>query len=128
MDLGDVVDLLVDLVADETGLGDQVGLDGPVDGGGGDGDHGGDGVVGNSDGGGVGNSDGGGVGNSDGGSSDSGSGDGGSGDGVAIASAQETVAGVASSEEPVASQELRGGHAGADEGRKDNKGVHLAES
>merc|ERR1719435_336476 len=85
MDLGDVVDLLVDLVADETGLGDQVGLDGPVDGGGGDGDHGGDGVVGNSDGGGVGNSDGGSGGNSDGGS----------GDGVAVASSQETMASMA---------------------------------
>merc|ERR1719244_623827 len=48
-DLGDVVDLVMDLVSDQTGLGDQVGVDGLVDGGSGDSldsgdvvDHGGD--------------------------------------------------------------------------------------
>merc|ERR1719370_840620 len=35
-DLGDVVDLVMDLVSDQTGLGDQVGVDGLVDGGSGD--------------------------------------------------------------------------------------------
>merc|ERR1711970_631584 len=43
VDAGHVVDGVADLVADETGLGDQVGLDGLVDGGGGDSD--GDGGV-----------------------------------------------------------------------------------
>merc|ERR1719378_1682090 len=43
VDTGHVVDGVADLVADKTGLGDQVGLDGLVDGGGGDSD--GDGGV-----------------------------------------------------------------------------------
>lgn len=38
VDAGNVVDGVADLVADKTGLGDQVGLDGLVDGGGGDSD------------------------------------------------------------------------------------------
>merc|ERR550532_3195529 len=84
VDAGNVVDGVADLVADKTGLGDQVGLDGLVDGGGGDSDRDGgvDGLhvdsgdsVDSSDGSGV---DGGDRGSSDSRGSDSGSGSNGS--------------------------------------------------
>merc|ERR1719357_596880 len=135
MDAGNVVDGVADLVADETGLGDQVGLDGLVDGGGGDSDRDG-GVdslhVDSRD------SRGSSVGGSDSGSgSNSGDGrgsghSGGSGVGKSVSSKADT--GIASSEETVAGDQLsvgvssRGSHGGAEEGRKDNKGVHLGES
>ena len=122
MDAGNVVDGVADLVSDETGLGDQVGLDGLVDGGGGDsdGDGGVDGVH-------VDGRDG--VDGSDGGSVDSG--DSGSGSDSRGSSVGKTVsgkadAGVASAEEPVAGEQLsisissRGSHGGAEDGRKDN--------
>ena len=146
MDTGNVVDGVADLVADKTGLGDQVGLDGLVDGGGGDSDRDGgvDGLhvdsgdsVDSSDGSGV---DGGDRGSSDSrgsgvGGSDSGSGSnggdgrgsghsGGSGVGKSVSSKADT--GIASSEETVAGDQLsvgvssRGSHGGAEEGRKDN--------
>ena len=146
VDAGNVVDRVADLVADETGLGDQVGLDGLVDGGGGDSDRDGgvDGLhvdsgdsVDSSDGSGV---DGGDRGSSDSrgsgvGGSDSGSGSnggngrgsghsGGSGVGKSVSGKADT--GIASSEETVAGDQLsvgvssRGSHGGAEEGRKDN--------
>ena len=146
VDAGNVVDGVADLVADKTGLGDQVGLDGLVDGGGGDSDRDGgvDGLhvdsgdsVDSSDGSGV---DGGDRGSSDSrgsgvGGSDSGSGSnggdgrggghsGGSGVGKSVSSKADT--GIASSEETVAGDQLsvgvssRGSHGGAEEGRKDN--------
>merc|ERR550532_2402259 len=80
VDAGHVVDGVADLVSNETGLGDQVGLDGLVDGGSGDsdGDGGVDGVhvdgrdsVDGSDGGSVDSSDGSGSDSSDGSGSDS---------------------------------------------------------
>merc|ERR1719184_728398 len=136
VDAGNVVDGMADLVADETGLGDQVGLDGLVHGGGGDSDRDGgvDGLhVDSGDS--VDSSDGGGVGGSDSGSSSNG-GDGrgsghsgGSGVGKSVSSKADT--GIASSEETVAGDQLsvgvssRGSHGGAEEGGKDNKGVHL---
>ena len=146
VDAGNVVDGVADLVADKTGLGDQVGLDGLVHGGGGDSDRDGgvDGLhvdsgdsVDSSDGSGV---DGGDRGSSDSrgsgvGGSDSGSGSnggdgrggghsGGSGVGKSVSSKADT--GIASSEETVAGDQLsvgvssRGSHGGAEEGRKDN--------
>merc|ERR1719184_771041 len=146
VDAGNVVDGVADLVTDKTGLGDQVGLDGLVHGGGGDSDRDGgvDGLHVDSgdsvDGGDRGSSDsrGGGVGGSDSGSSSNG-GDGrgsghsgGSGVGKSVSSKADT--GIASSEETVAGDQLcvgvssRGSHGGAEEGGKDNKGVHLRES
>ena len=137
VDAGNVVDGVADLVADETGLGDQVGLDGLVDGGGGDSDRDGgvDGLhVDSGDG--VDSSDGSGVDGGDRGSSDSrGSGSnggdgrggghsGGSGVGKTVSSKADT--GVASSEEAVSGDQLsvgvssRGSHGGAEEGGKDN--------
>ena len=133
-DLGDVVNLVVDLVSDQPGLGNQVGLDGPVHGGGGNSNDGGL-VVSDGDGGGVGNSDGGSVGVGNGGSvgnsqrgGDSGmAGVGGnsvSGNqavasvGEAVVSGQAEVSGSVS--QAVSGQQLGGGHGGADEGRKDN--------
>jgi hypothetical protein len=141
VDAGNVVDGVADLVADETGLGDQVGLDGLVHGGGGDSDRDGgvDGLhvdsgdsVDSSDGSGV---DGGDRGSSDSRGSDSGSGSnggdgrgsghsGGGGVGKSVSSKADT--GIASSEETVAGDQLsvgvssRGSHGGAEEGGKDN--------
>ena len=141
VDAGNVVDGVADLVADKTGLGDQVGLDGLVHGGGGDSDRDGgvDGLhvdsgdsVDSSDGSGV---DGGDRGSSDSRGSDSGSGSnggdgrgsghsGGSGVGKSVSSKADT--GIASSEETVAGDQLsvgvssRGSHGGAEEGGKDN--------
>merc|ERR1719495_2827616 len=142
MDAGNVVDGVADLVADKTGLGDQVGLDGLVDGGvdglhvdSGDSVDSSDGSGG--DGGDRGSSDsrGSGVGGSDSGSGSNG-GDGrgsghsgGSGVGKSVSGKADT--GIASSEETVAGDQLsvgvssRGSHGGAEEGGKDNKGVHL---
>ena len=136
VDAGNVVDGVADLVADKTGLGDQVGLDGLVHGGGGDSDRDGgvDGLhVDSGDS--VDSSDGSGVDGGDRGSSDSGSGSnggdgrgsghsGGSGVGKSVSGKADT--GVASSEETVAGDQLsvgvssRGSHGGAEEGRKDN--------
>ena len=136
VDAGNVVDGVADLVADKTGLGDQVGLDGLVDGGGGDSDRDGgvDGLhVDSGDS--VDSSDGSGVDGGDRGSSDSGSGSnggdgrgsghsGGGGVGKSVSSKADT--GIASSEETVAGDQLsvgvssRGSHGGAEEGRKDN--------
>ena len=137
VDAGNVVDGVAHLVADETGLGDQVGLDGLVDGGGGDSDRDGgvDGLhvdsgdsVDSSDGSGV---DGGDRGSSDSRGSGSNGGDGrggghsgGSGVGKTVSSKADT--GVASSEEAVSGDQLsvgvssRGSHGGAEEGGKDN--------
>lgn len=137
VDAGNVVDGVADLVADETGLGDQVGLDGLVDGGGGDSDRDGgvDGLhvdsgdsVDSSDGSGV---DGGDRGSSDSRGSGSNGGDGrggghsgGGGVGKSVSSKADT--GVASSEEAVSGDQLsvgvssRGSHGGAEEGGKDN--------
>ena len=135
-DLGDVMNLLVDLVSDQPGLGNQVGLNGPVHGGGGHSNDGGL-VVSNGDWGGVGNSDGGSVGVGNGGSV--GVGNGGSHSGMAgvggnsvsgnqavasvgeaVVSGQAEVSGSVS--QAVSGQQLGGGHGGADEGRKDNLG------
>ena len=136
VDAGNVVDGVADLVADKTGLGDQVGLDGLVDGGGGDSDRDGgvDGLhVDSGDS--VDSSDGSGVDGGDRGSSDSGSGSnggdgrggghsGGGGVGKSVSSKADT--GIASSEETVAGDQLsvgvssRGSHGGAEEGGKDN--------
>ena len=141
-DLGDVMNLLVDLVSDQPGLGNQVGLNGPVHGGGGHSNDGGL-VVSNGDGGGVGNSDGGSVGVGDRGSlgvgnggsvgNSQGGGDSGmagvggnsvSGNqavasvGEAVVSGQAEVSGSVS--QAVSGQQLGGGHGGADESRKDN--------
>ena len=136
VDAGNVVDGVADLVADKTGLGDQVGLDGLVHGGGGDSDRDGgvDGLhVDSGDS--VDSSDGSGVDGGDRGSSDSGSGSnggdgrgsghsGGSGVGKSVSSKADT--GIASSEETVAGDQLsvgvssRGSHGGAEEGGKDN--------
>merc|ERR1719474_547306 len=130
--MGNVVDGVADLVADETGLGDQVGLDGLVDGGGGDSDRDGgvDGLHVDSGGSGVGGSD---SGSGSNGGDGRGSGhSGGNGVGKSVSSKADT--GIASSEETVAGDQLsvgvssRGSHGGAEEGRKDNKGVHLRES
>ena len=139
VDTGHVVDGVADLVADKTGLGDQVGLDGLVDGGGGDsdGDGGVDGLhVDGRDG--VDSSDGGSVDGSDGGSGDSGdsrgsgdSGDRSSGSDSRGSSVGKTVSGkadtsVAGTEETVAGDQLsisvssRGSHGGAEDGGKDN--------
>merc|ERR1719167_1432262 len=144
VDAGHVVDGVADLVADKTGLGDQVSLDGLVDGGSGDSDgHGGvDGLhIDGRDG--VDSSDGGSVDGSDGGSGDSGdsrgSGDGSSSSDSRGSSVGKTVSGkadtsVAGTEETVAGDQLsisvssRGSHGGAEDGGKDNKGVHLDES
>ena len=137
VDAGNVVDGVADLVADETGLGDQVGLDGLVDGGGGDSDRDGgvDGLhvdsgdsVDSSDGSGV---DGGDRGSSDSRGSGSNGGDGrggghsgGGGVGKSVSSKADT--GIASSEETVSRDQLsvgvssRGSHGGAEEGGKDN--------
>merc|ERR1719357_1098643 len=141
VDAGNVVDGVADLVADKTGLGDQVGLDGLVDGGGGDSDRDGgvDGLhvdsgdsVDSSDGSGDrGSSDsrGSGVGGSDGGNGRGSGHSGGSGVGKSVSGKADT--GIASSEETVAGDQLsvgvssRGSHGGAEEGGKDNKGVHL---
>ena len=136
VDAGNVVDGVAHLVADKTGLGDQVGLDGLVDGGGGDSDRDGgvDGLhVDSGDS--VDSSDGSGVDGGDRGSSDSGSGSnggdgrggghsGGGGVGKSVSSKADT--GVASSEEAVSGDQLsvgvssRGSHGGAEEGGKDN--------
>ena len=141
-DLGDVMNLLVDLVSDQPGLGNQVGLNGPVHGGGGHSNDGGL-VVSNGDWGGVGNSDGGSVGVGNGGSV--GVGNGGSHSGMAgvggnsvsgnqavasvgeaVVSGQAEVSGSVSKavsgsvSQAVSGQQLGGGHGGADEGRKDN--------
>ena len=137
VDAGNVVDGVAHLVADKTGLGDQVGLDGLVHGGGGDSDRDGgvDGLhvdsgdsVDSSDGSGV---DGGDRGSSDSRGSGSNGGDGrggghsgGSGVGKTVSSKADT--GVASSEEAVSGDQLsvgvssRGSHGGAEEGGKDN--------
>ena len=137
VDAGNVVDGVAHLVADETGLGDQVGLDGLVHGGGGDSDRDGgvDGLhvdsgdsVDSSDGSGV---DGGDRGSSDSRGSGSNGGDGrggghsgGGGVGKSVSSKADT--GVASSEEAVSGDQLsvgvssRGSHGGAEEGGKDN--------
>ena len=125
-DLGDVMNLLVDLVSDQPGLGNQVGLNGPVHGGGGHSNDGGL-VVSNGDWGGVGNSDGGSVGVGNGGGHSGMAGVGGnsvSGNqavasvGEAVVSGQAEVSGSVS--QAVSGQQLGGGHGGADEGRKDN--------
>merc|ERR1719447_29669 len=145
VDAGHVVDGVADLVADKTGLGDQVGLDGLVDGGGGDSDRDGgvDGLhVDGRDG--VDSSNGGsGDGGDSRGSGDSGHGSSGSdsrGSSVGkTVSGNEAVSGkadtgVAGTEETVAGDQLsigissRGSHGGAEDGGKDNKGVHLDES
>merc|ERR1719445_2955953 len=92
VDAGHVVDRVADLVSDETGLGDQVGLDGLVDGGGGDSDRDGgvDGVhVDGRDG--MDGSDGGSVDSGNRGSGDSGSGDSGSGSDSRGSSVGKTV-------------------------------------
>ena len=134
VDAGHMVDGVADLVSNKTGLGDQVGLDGLVDGGGGDsdGDGGVDGV--HVDGGdGVDGSDGGSVDSSDGSSSDSrGSSVGktvsGKADtGKTSVSGNKAVSGeaetsIASADEPVSSDQLGSGgsHGGAEDSRKDN--------
>merc|ERR1719225_2019162 len=121
-----MVDGVADLVADKTGLGDQVGLDGLVDGGGGGGDRGSS----DSRGSGVGGSDS--RSGSNGGDGRGSSHSGGGGVGKSVSSKANT--GIASSEETVAGDQLsvgvssRGSHGGAEEGGKDNKGVHLRES
>ena len=146
VDAGNVVDGVAHLVANETGLGDQVGLDGLVHGGGGDSDRDGgvdglhvdsgdsvDSSDGSSmDGGDRGSSDsrGSGVGGSDGGSgSNGGDGRGGGhsgGGGVGKSVSSKADTGVASSEETVSGDQLsvgvssRGSHGGAEEGGKDN--------
>merc|ERR1719418_54960 len=123
-----MVDGVADLVSNETGLGDQVGGDGRVDG------------VHVDCGDGVDGSDGGSVDSSDGSSSDSrGSSVGktvsGKADtGKTSVSGNKAVSGeaetsVASADESVSSDQLGSGgsHAGAEDSRKDNKGVHLGE-
>merc|ERR1719288_344071 len=100
MDRG-LVDGVADLVADKTGLGDQVGLDGLVDGGGGDSDRDGgvDGLhVDSGDS--VDSSDGSGVDSGDRGSSDS------RGSGVGKSVSSKADSGVASSEETVSGDQL----------------------
>ena len=129
MDAGHVVDGVADLVSDETGLGDQVGLDGLVDGGSGDsdGDGGVDGVhVDGRDG--VDGSNWGGVDGSHGSGSNSGSSSNSRGSSVGKtvsgnkAVSGETDTSVASAKEPVAGDQLGGGggHGGAEDGGKDN--------
>ena len=139
VDAGNVVDGVADLVADKTGLGDQVGLDGLVHGGGGDSDRDGgvDGLhVDGRDGGDS--SDGGSVDGSNGSSGDGGdsrgsgdSGHGSSGSNSRGSSVGKTVSGkadtsVAGTEETVAGDQLsisissRGSHGGAEDGGKDN--------
>ena len=137
VDAGNVVDGVAHLVADKTGLGDQVGLDGLVHGGGGDSDRDGgvDGLhvdsgdsVDSSDGSGV---DGGDRGSSDSRGSGSNGGDGrggghSGGGGVGKSVSSKADSGVASSEETVSGDQLsvgvssRGSHGGAEEGGKDN--------
>jgi len=159
--LGDVMNLMVNLVSDQTGLGNEVGLHSLVDGGSGDSSHGRD-VVDNGgnnwghsgDGSSVSHSDRGSVGNSSNGSSvgdsDRGSvshsgdrssvgnsGDRGSGNSsntvasVTQTMSKETVSGVTKTMSSQAKDRGiglsgRSSHGGAQDGGKDNKGVHLA--
>jgi len=154
-DLGNVVDLVMDLVSDQTGLGNQVGVHGLVNGGSGDsldggdvvnhrgdnGSHsdGGSGVDSSNRGGGDGGDGGGGVdsGNSGGGNSSGGNSGGNSSAVSQAVSGNEAV----SSDEAVSKEAMssnntshdggvssRGSQGGAKKGRKDNKGVHVAES
>merc|ERR1719341_1235367 len=133
VDAGHVVDGVADLVSNETGLGDQVGLDGLVDGGSGDsdGDGGVDGVhvdgrdgVDGSDGSGS-DSRGSSVGKTVSGKADTGK-TGVSGNKAVPGEAETSVA---SADKSVSSDQLGSGgsHGGAEDGRKDNKGVHLGE-
>merc|ERR1719275_175536 len=110
VDAGHVVDGVADLVSNKTGLGDQVGLDGLVDGGSGDsdGDGGVDGVhVDGRDS--VDGSDGGGSDSSDGSGSDS------RGSSVSKAVSGKAETSVASADESVSSDQLGSGgsHGGA---------------
>merc|ERR1719348_189868 len=151
--LGDVMNLMVNLVSDQTGLGNQVGLHSLVNGGSGDSSHGRD-VVDNrgnnwghsSDRGSMGNSNRGSVGDSHRGSM-SNSGDrssvGNSGDrgscphsshtvtSITQTMSKETVSGVTKTMSSQANDRGiglsgRSSHGGAQDGGKDNKGVHLA--
>jgi len=154
-DLGNVVDLVMDLVSDQTGLGNQVGVHGLVNGGSGDGldggdvvDHGGDNRGDSDSGSGVGNGD---RGSSDGGDGgggvDSGNSGGGNSSGGNSGGNSSAVSQAVSGNEAVSSDEAvskeamssnntshdggvssRGSQGGAKKGRKDNKGVHVAES
>merc|ERR1712215_282681 len=133
--LGDVMNLMVNLVSDQTGLGNEVGLHSLVDGGGGDSSHGRD-VVDNrgnnwghsSDRSSVGNSNRGSMGDSHRGSVSHSS--------HTVASvtqtmSKETVSGVTKTMSGQAKDRGirlsgRSSHGGAQDGGKDNKGVHLA--
>merc|ERR1719341_765344 len=109
-----MVDGVADLVSNETGLGDQVGLDGLVDGGGRDSS---DGSSSNSRGSSVGKTV---PGKADTGKTSV------SGNKAVCGEAETSIA---SADEPVSSDQLGSGgsHGGAEDGRKDNKGVHLGE-
>merc|ERR1719430_133373 len=150
--LGDVMNLMVNLVSDQTGLGNEVGLHSLVDGGSGDSSHGRD-VVDNrgnnwgnsSDRGSMGNSNRGSMGDSHRGSVGN-SGDRGSGSSsnrgsmshsshtvasVTQTMSNETVSGVTKTMSGQAKDRGirlsgRSSHGGAQDGGKDNKGVHLA--
>jgi len=163
--LGDVMNLMVNLVSDQTGLGNQVGLHSLVDGGSGDSSHGRDvvdnrgnnwghssdrGSVGNSNRGSMGDSHRGSVGNSGDRSSVGNSGDRGSGNSSnrgsmshsshtvtsvtqTMSNETNTVSGVTKtmSKETVSKDRGiglsgRSSHGGAQDGGKDNIGVHLA--
>merc|ERR1712243_180287 len=138
------MNLMVNLVSDQTGLGNEVGLHSLVDGGSGDSSHSRD-VVDNGgnnwghsgDGSSVSHSDRGSVGNSSHGSSVGNSGDRGSGNSsntvasVTQTMSEETVSGVTKTMSSQAKDRGiglsgRSSHGGAKDGGKDNKGVHLA--
>merc|ERR1712243_394060 len=139
------MNLMVNLVSDQTGLGNEVGLHSLVDGGSGDSSHSRD-VVDNggnnwghsSDGSSVSHSDRGSVGNSSHGSSvgnsSNGSSVGNSNNTVASVTqtmSEETVSGVTKTMSSQAKDRGiglsgRSSHGGAKDGGKDNKGVHLA--
>merc|ERR1719430_1580551 len=108
--LGDVMNLMVNLVSDQTGLGNEVGLHSLVDGGSGDSSHGRD-VVDN-------------RGNNWGHSSHTVA-------SVTQTMSKETVSGVTKTMSGQAKDRGirlsgRSSHGGAQDGGKDNKGVHLA--
>merc|ERR1719153_188425 len=125
--LGDVMNLMVNLVSDQTGLGNEVGLHSLVDGGSGDSSHGRD-VVDNRGNNWGNSSDRGSVGNSNRGSM------GHSSHTVASVTqtmSKETVSGVTKTMSGQAKDRGirisgRSSHGGAQDGGKDNKGVHLA--
>merc|ERR1712055_447478 len=161
--LGNMLNLSVDLVANKTGLRNQMGLEGLVDTGSGDSNRSldsmdlGDNSMGNSNWGSMGNSNRGSMGNSNRGSMSNGSDGSGSiaqtssSDGTSIAETSSngtsiaktssngtsiaktssngtSIAKTMSSNNTGVGISHRGGHGGTEESRKDNKGVHLAES